>query len=350
MSDVEDVGTTIPEVNEIDQRMMTMIVGAIRQLQESANPVTPTTPMSVIERDLKWQDTKAYPGTCDRLDAWFADFECKLKAKKVDPSQWGEKFFECPRVGDELKRIISDAGHSSYQDVRRFCLERDGPLDPVGYFRNEIHSVRGTTRREVRAKLTDLLALHNRAARDVHRESWSERDLIYPFIGAFPPEIGKDLRSCLKIALLHPDPYALITDRAPDAQEQQKESEPALLAAVALPPNKRHRDENSAVVAAIESLRKDLRPSLTGGNGRGNRNCTRCARPAHNLDECPARDKTCHKCQRIGHFAICCRSASNARNTFTRLHDFRQNSFKPSPPNSYRPRPFRRAVPQSNPP
>lgn len=84
------------QINEADQRMMTMMVGVIQQLQ-STQPTTPVTLPNVtatLERDVKWADIKVYPGACDRLDAWFAAFERKLKACKLDMMHWGEKFFE----------------------------------------------------------------------------------------------------------------------------------------------------------------------------------------------------------------------------------------------------------------
>ncbi len=42
--------------------------------------------------------------------------------------------------------------------------------------------------------------------------------------------------------------------------------------------------------------------------------CTRCGRsPTHNREQCPAREATCHKCGKRGHFQTACRSSANVR-------------------------------------
>ena len=44
-------------------------------------------------------------------------------------------------------------------------------------------------------------------------------------------------------------------------------------------------------------------------------NCFFCGYQRHSRSTCPARDQTCHKCSRKGHFARVCRSAKTAKNT-----------------------------------
>lgn len=323
--------------------------------------MTPPTPVTLLaEKGVKWLDVKPYPGSCDRVDAWFASFERKLKAAKVDTRHWGERFFECPRVGDELKRIISEAGHSEYPDVRKFCLDRDGPLDPVGFFRNEIHRVSGKHRKEVCEKLTDLLALYNRAARDAGKEAWTERDLIYPFINAFPGETSKHIRAGLKLAMMQPDPFMIIVHRAPEAEEIATEVDPPLLAAVG---HKRSRDEssNAQVLAALEKLQDEFRANRNTRNQDG-RSCGRCGGTPHSFADCPAKDKTCQKRQQVGHYATCCRSriapqsfnirANNNNNNYNNnnrwnnANNRRDNDANRTP---IRPtRPFRQGPPNNN--
>lgn len=300
-----------------EERLMRMVTGVVQQLQSLQTPTTPTTPtfMATLERDVKWADVKPYPGLCDRLDAWFAAFERKLKTSKLSEDHWGQRFFECPKVGDELKRVLSDAGRTSYAEIRGFLLDRDGPLDPLGFFRSEIHRVTGTTRREVCSKLTDLLALYNRAARDAGKETWSERDLIYPFINAFPASVGKHIRESLKLALLQPDPFMIIVDRAPETSETPQDEEPALLTAVTETRiTKRPRPEDADLIASIEGLRKDLRTrDQTGPRRTRERICIRCGGTPHTAALCPARDRTCRNCQKIGHYASQCRTQTADR-------------------------------------
>ena len=38
------------------------------------------------------------------------------------------------------------------------------------------------------------------------------------------------------------------------------------------------------------------------------KSCGRCGKEAHPREKCPARDQTCHKCQKKGHFGAMCRT------------------------------------------
>ena len=53
-------------------------------------------------------------------------------------------------------------------------------------------------------------------------------------------------------------------------------------------------------------LHKD-RPTDAGTGAHSNSECIRCA-TVHKQGNCPARGKKCHKCQKMSHFARCCRS------------------------------------------
>jgi hypothetical protein len=51
----------------------------------------------------------------------------------------------------------------------------------------------------------------------------------------------------------------------------------------------------------------------THSNAQQSQNtCTKCGLD-HARDSCPANDQTCRKCQRIGHYARCCRSGQTRR-------------------------------------
>ena len=52
--------------------------------------------------------------------------------------------------------------------------------------------------------------------------------------------------------------------------------------------------------------RPNRRP--TAATGSTNKRCTRCGKEQHPKDKCPARDATCHRCQRKGHYSAQCYS------------------------------------------
>lgn len=322
-----------------DQRLITAIVGAMQQLQPAGQAATLPSIAANFERSLTWSDLKLYPGACDRADAWFVSFEQKLKARRVNEDSWGEKFIECPKVGDELKRTIGEAGHTEYKAIRLFCLDRDGPLDPVGYFRHEIHKTKGTNRKDVCEKLTDLLALHNRAARDAGKEVWSERDLIYPFIAAFPQTVAKHIRGGLKIALMQPNPFLILVHRAPEAEEQPSAETLPLINSVQpeVVADKKRVREDDQLIAAIQDLQRDVRSSRLAVARAPAQDCNRCGGSAHAIGSCPALNKTCRVCQKMGHFAVCCRARQPMNSRTNAARAFEQ----PRPHGRFAPRPFR---------
>lgn len=58
-----------------------------------------------------------------------------------------------------------------------------------------------------------------------------------------------------------------------------------------------------------QQFRKPLHKPMNGTKQQNK--CTRCGRsPNHNRNNCPAKDATCHKCSKKGHFATACKSKS----------------------------------------
>ena len=57
-----------------------------------------------------------------------------------------------------------------------------------------------------------------------------------------------------------------------------------------------------------DNARKNPRNGRPGKFGDRQKRCTRCGRGPHNLERCPARLAACHKCQKLGHFSVVCRS------------------------------------------
>ena len=53
-------------------------------------------------------------------------------------------------------------------------------------------------------------------------------------------------------------------------------------------------------------------PGGRGNEGRNATQCTRCGRKHGANDNCPARGKKCHNCNKMNHFSTCCRSNATA--------------------------------------
>lgn len=77
--------------------------------------------------------------------------------------------------------------------------------------------------------------------------------------------------------------------------------------------------ENTKAVKAATSVveaDQDKKPSSDQG---AHKPCTHCDKGQHAGDKCPAKDATCHRCQRKGHYSALCRtkavSAVSGENT-----------------------------------
>ena len=65
-------------------------------------------------------------------------------------------------------------------------------------------------------------------------------------------------------------------------------------------------DSSSSVEAVHKTSIREAKGSKTQPQRSA---CTRCGRaPPHDFQQCPARNKICHKCKKRGHFQTCCRT------------------------------------------
>ena len=94
---------------------------------------------SVVSGPVGWSDLPVLD-TSDPagIDQWFVLFEVKLKAARIEPEKWAERFEECPRVPQEVKSRLPADAITDYALTRKWVLKEYGPLDPVGYFRDKI--------------------------------------------------------------------------------------------------------------------------------------------------------------------------------------------------------------------
>ena len=71
----------------------------------------------------------------------------------------------------------------------------------------------------------------------------------------------------------------------------------------------KHRFQNPVVKSQpAEEKHRASKP----GSSKQSKNCMRCGKGQHSWHSCPARDATCHRCQRKGHYSSQCRSRTVA--------------------------------------
>ena len=316
--------TRPPPTVSLSNEQLVLLLAQVQEARE-ATPTSPA-PRAVAYGAVNWRDMAlldvAKPG---EVDKWFVNFEVKLKAARVPEEVWVEKFEECPCVPQAVKVVVGGEEDASYANIRKRVLKEFGPKLPVGYFRQRITHVKGTTREVVRKELEELLQLYNRACRDAGIAEYTKADLLYPFIGAFPEKVSADLMRDLGLVASLPDPFEQLFFRAPT----ELTSPGALLAAVEDTPAPITQPPvaapDTATIAAIVAQtvdkmdrrrnnyqappqrRNDPMVRRQAPPKRQMRICEGCGGTCLRPQECPARGKTCYHCGGMNYMAHVCR-------------------------------------------
>jgi len=272
----------------------------------------------------------------DHLDKWFVEFETLLTATRVPSGDWLEKFVECPKVPEHLKsRVreeVAEGPEFDYATLRRTLLTEFGPIEPVAFFKRKMHHLKCPTATEAKQQLTTLLELHNRAARDHEDGKLHPRSLCYCFMDALPPSLGQHLKANYALAAMNSQPLEQLFKMAKAKEDAADPGDSAFLTASWPDSRKRNRSPppspNSppSITAALALLAQRLDcledPSRSGQpRGKASRSaCQGCGGGCDQRSSCPAQDKECFRCHRVGHFGAVCKSGppSFARPTFAR--------------------------------
>lgn len=247
-----------------------------------------------LERTIKWGDLPKWTSG-DELDSWLIAAETVLKANNVRETDWALHLMACPAIPSQVRTRIGQA--PTYHEYRRKLLEAYGPSDAIGTARNRINDFRGADRDEVLMGLEAALDVYNRASRDEGREEWTRRDLIQPFIRAFPTATQKVLSAALRPAMRDPDPLRYLYDVVASAPASGS------LVVASVTPD----DHEPAVIASVQPQppkRRRTQPPFQ------RRPCSGCGGDCRDRRSCPAVNENCKNCNRRGHYARVCRSAA----------------------------------------
>lgn len=193
----------------------TMVAAAMQQPNFPSTTDRNASPQSII-RLTNWSDLPELKLSVKRdIDAWFVQFESKLKAHGIFEDKYLGFFDACPRVSPDIKtKFLSDS--QTYAALRMNVLREYGPLFPETFFINLMYKIRGNTREPIKEELQKLKVLHNRVMRDLHRHhTLTDADLIYPFINAFPEDSQQALLTTLIGASRDQNPLEFLFMHAP---------------------------------------------------------------------------------------------------------------------------------------
>lgn len=317
----------VPSTVVLDSAALAQLLAALNEQARVAPTAALNTALTSRGRTVKWDNipvlSLSAPG---EIDSWFVALETRLKAARIPAEAWVELFMQCPVVDEGIKAKLQDLDPLTYEAIHGRILKDYGPTDPVNYFRQQIASVRGGDRAQVRDRLMPLLTLHNRAAERESREKMTTRDLCYPFCAAFPPATQAYLLKQMAIAFQLPDPFELLFRQAPEPGSEQK----IVTLAEAAP-----QSDSERMIALLEgishrvsgSTTPSTNPPRTAGfsegrgtkrpysamQGLGGRKCSGCGGGCSERTKCPAWGKTCRKCNQVNHYEKVCRQGAQKR-------------------------------------
>lgn len=341
-------------VNKTMQMLATLAAGGTRD-----TTLVPTGSKAKEARipNIKWADmAKLDTSKPEELDAWFIQFEQRVRKYGVTEDLWVAAFVSCEACPAGIRNHLLQEGEQTYKELRRAALKAYGLIEPVSELRLKINTVQGRDRDEVQNKLLQWMLLYNRAVEDYnsgHRvvagpaaeiPPMQRFELVAPFVAAFPSAARVELQKHLRAAYASPDPLTYLYDYAPRAatsgalatvsryvvEEQESprhvhystpaalESTDALRAHVRAMESKMDRMLN----AMAGNRNKGAPPKKQGFNrvqkgpgkgaphGNGPQRCDRCGNNCP-PDKCPAMGAVCNKCGKKNHWERVCRQRSS---------------------------------------
>lgn len=301
-----------------------------RLLTVTPSAPSPVVPVDVVkEQRVNWgQLPKLDLSEGAELDSWFLSFEARMTAARILEENWPLRFLECPMVDEDIKVRVRLLLPGTYQEVRRTLLKEHGPIDPVNFFKLELHRTRGNNREDVREALMKILTKLNRAADDDRREKLLPQDLCYPFMNAFPQGVKASLERQFALAFAQADPFEHLFRLAPSKQsvsadlnlmgteEQTLSARRAMTSRIVSEENDQGQcccymqsrpQQQAGVVQQRRPGKRKFLPMVASSETVSKRApCQRCGYGQHPDRPCPAIGKTCSVCGGLGHFAQAC--------------------------------------------
>lgn len=220
------------------------------------------------------------------------------------------------RVREELAAPANDL---AYSELRKRFLKEFGPIEPIAFYKRRLHHLQCATASEAKERITSLLELHNRAAKDEEGESaLRPKSLCYCFMDALPVTLRKHLEGNYSLASTDPQPLEKLFKMAKAKEDADCVTENAFLTQTcsgrveaAGKPRKRSRATSDN--ASLSNVLTLLAQKLDRGPARrppGNP-CPNCGRATcFSPSMCPAQGRECYRCHKTGHFGNVCRSTA----------------------------------------
>lgn len=317
---------------------MTHLLNSVREMTPTPQTSASMAPAPVSNsgrdnfRPVSWTEMPMLE--CDplKVDRWFIDFEARMRSSLIRRENWLNVWYTCPKVENKDRdAVMENADVMDYDSLRKFLLETEGPPFPVDFWRDQLGSISATDPNTAVREVNTLLNLHNRAARDAEVPLLKPSNMAYYFIRALPPRFQEALRERLPDARRQPCPYAYLRECAKQLANRAKAyvaaektntvvtGEDRLSDASALLVKKtnkktqewrkrmREEEPSDSVLAYINAqVQRATRPT-NAPTKRTRMECRRCGRECDGGERCPARNRPCNRCGKLGHWSQACR-------------------------------------------
>lgn len=285
----------------------------------SISPSAPPTSGNVI----RWDNIKPFPKNVAATKMWEAwihfleDFEIAASLSYLrDPKRRVELLLLC--MGDELKSIVraaklrpsEDEGENYYkQFVDNIDRHLKAMTDPAAEHEEFSRMVQeeGESAVKYHARLTEkvLLCDYNPADQDRFVRTQLLRGLRNEELRRAARTYSHDSNTIVHAATRAEAFQAEIAVRGSD-------SNALVVSSNRFRPSERQIKRKQAfhqpTSNPVKRSKFDRPPSFEQRAGSSRRNrCSRCFRPAHRSEECPALRRNCNSCGERGHFAVACR-------------------------------------------
>ena len=243
------------------------------------------------------------PDAADEWEMWLANFEEFFKA--IDPSLTPDKFILLKsHVSCSTYKLIKNV--STFNDAVEILNSRFIKPKSEIYARHKLF----TTRQEPGESLSQFLDQLKPLSLDCNfKDSTAEKIREEAIRDAFINGMSSSIIRQRLLEFMTLDLATAVTQARAMEMAQIQSNSYAHTSSTSFP---------TAVISDVPGAAKEEADDVTAKiSSVPFRKCFFCGGPVHPRSECRARNATCNKCSKIGHFAKVCRSASRPKSSLT---------------------------------